>query len=309
MSDRAALPVGPAASEPELTLGLRGRPERFVALRGFLAAFAHEWLGMIGVALLLLTVAGAVFAPWLAPYAPAKIDPIHVLQSPSSAHWLGTDGLGRDVLSRVIFGSRVSLYSGFIVVAISMMGGTLIGLVAGYAGGLTDMVLMRLMDALLAFPGLILALAIASALGPSLTNAMIAIAVLSLPGAARIVRGETLSLRERDFVTAEHVLGAKPLRILLLHVLPNALAPIIVVGSLRIGGAILIETGLSFLGLGAQPPTPSWGSMVNDGARFLERAPWIALASGGAIFLTVLGANFAGDSVRDVLDPRLRNTR
>ena len=280
--------------------------QRSTGVRRFVSTFRRQWLGMIGAALMALVVVAAVFAPWIAPYDPVKIDPLRVLEAPSGEHLLGTDGLGRDVFSRIVYGARVSLYSGFLVVSISMVIGTLIGLVAGYAGGLLDGFLMRCMDALLAFPGLILALAITAALGPSLTNAMIAIAVLSLPGAARIVRGETLSLRERDFVTAERVIGAGSARILFNHVLPNALAPIIVIASLRVGGAVLVETGLSFLGLGVQPPTASWGSMVNEGARFLERAPWIAMGSGGAIFLTVLGANFVGDAVRDVLDPRLR---
>lgn len=275
-------------------------------VRHFLRSFRRQWLGMIGASLLLVVVVCAVFAPWIAPYDPNKIDPINLLQPPSVEHWLGTDGLGRDVFSRIVYGARISIYSGFLVVSISMIVGTVIGLVAGYTGGIADGVLMRCMDALLAFPGLILALAITAALGPSLTNAMIAIAVLSLPGAARIVRGETLSLRERDFVTAERVLGAGGIRILFRHVLPNALAPIIVIASLRVGGAVLVETGLSFLGLGVQPPTASWGSMVNEGARFLEIAPWIAMGSGGAIFLTVLGANFLGDAIRDLLDPRLR---
>lgn len=262
---------------------------------------------MIGIVLLSLTVIAAIGAPWLAPYDPNKIDPLRVLESPGAQHWLGTDGLGRDVLSRILYGARVSLYSGFLVVSVSMVIGTVIGLVAGYAGGFIDALLMRAMDALLAFPGLVFALAVTAALGPSLTNAMIAIAVLSFPGAARIVRGEALSLRERDFITAERVLGASPARILFRHILPNALAPIIVIASLRVGGAILIETGLSFLGLGVQPPQSSWGSMVNEGSRFLERAPWISMASGGAIFLAVLGANLVGDAVRDTLDPRLRN--
>ena len=280
--------------------------ERQTGVRRFIRSYSRHRLGVIGVVLIALVAIAAVGAPWIAPYDPTKIDPIHLLEGPSTKHFLGTDGLGRDVFSRIIYGARVSLYSGFLVVSISMVLGTLIGLVAGYAGGLLDGFLMRCMDALLAFPGLILALAITAALGPSLTNAMIAIAVLSLPGAARIVRGETLSLRERDFVTAERVIGAGAARILFRHVLPNAMAPIIVIASLRVGGAVLVETGLSFLGLGVQPPTPSWGSMVNEGARFLEHAPWIAMGSGGAIFLTVLGANFAGDAIRDVLDPRLR---
>ncbi|MEO9254556.1 MAG: ABC transporter permease [Tepidiformaceae bacterium] len=283
---------------------LRRRPAGFL---GFLATFRRQRLGMIGIVLLSLTVIAAIGAPWLAPYDPNKIDPLRVLESPGAQHWLGTDGLGRDVLSRILYGARVSLYSGFLVVSVSMVIGTVIGLVAGYAGGFIDALLMRAMDALLAFPGLVFALAVTAALGPSLTNAMIAIAVLSFPGAARIVRGEALSLRERDFITAERVLGASPARILFRHILPNALAPIIVIASLRVGGAILIETGLSFLGLGVQPPQSSWGSMVNEGSRFLERAPWISMASGGAIFLAVLGANLVGDAVRDTLDPRLRN--
>ncbi len=299
----------PRPAESILTASHQRETQWFYALRHFVTSFRRQWLGMIGLAFLTLTIVAALFAPWIAQYNPNKISPIHVLESPSSLHLLGTDGLGRDVFSRIVYGSRISLYSGFLVVSISMIAGTVIGLVAGYAGGMIDALLMRCMDALLAFPGLILALAITAALGPSLTNAMIAIAILSLPGAARVVRGETLSLRERDFVTAERVVGAGTARILFRHVLPNAMAPIIVIASLRVGGAILVETGLSFLGLGVQPPTPSWGSMVNEGARFLERAPWIAMASGGAIFVTVLGANFVGDAVRDVFDPRLRGQR
>jgi peptide/nickel transport system permease protein len=296
------------ASVPADTVAVLGAPAgpRQTGLRRFIASFRRQRLGLIGIVLTSFVVICATFAPWIAPYDPVKIDPINLLEPPSAEHWLGTDGLGSDVFSRIVYGARISLYSGFLVVSISMILGTVIGLVAGYAGGLVDGLLMRLMDALLAFPGLILALAITAALGPSLTNAMIAIAVLSLPGAARLVRGETLSLRERDFVTAERLLGAGPVRILFRHVLPNAMAPVIVIASLRVGGAVLVETGLSFLGLGVQPPTPSWGSMVNEGARFLERAPWIAMGAGGAIFLTVLGANFIGDAVRDVMDPRLR---
>lgn len=282
------------------------RVRRFAAVRDFGGQLLRHRLGLIGLVLLALTVIAAVGAPWIAPYNPNKIDPIHVIEAPGNGHLLGTDGLGRDVFSRIVYGARISLYSGFLVVSISMVVGTLIGLVAGYAGGVVDGVLMRCMDALLAFPGLILALAITSALGPGLTNALLAIAILSLPGAARIVRGSTLSLRERDFVVAAQVLGAGTGRILFRHILPNTLGPIIVIASLRVGGAILVETGLSFLGLGVRPPTASWGSMVNEGARFLERAPWIAMASGGAIFITVLGANFVGDAVRDILDPRLR---
>lgn len=315
MTERGQLAAAPDARsgaplpQDAGALAARVRGTRFAGTRAFVAAFSRQWLGMAGLFLMLLVIVAAAFAPWIAPYSPSKIAPLHLLQPPGHGHLLGTDGLGRDVFSRLVYGARVSLYSGFLVVSVSMIGGTLIGLVAGYVGGFIDALLMRTMDALLAFPGLVLALAIASALGPNLTDVMIAIAVLSLPGAARIARGETLSLRGRDFIVAERVVGASPPRILFLHVLPNALPPIVVIASLRVGSAVLIETGLSFLGLGVQPPTPSWGTMVNEGAQFLEHAPWIALASGGAIFLTVLGANFVGDSVRDVLDPRLRNAR
>ncbi len=292
-----------------IDIGLRELPRRArrTGILGFLMTFRRQKLGMVGAAMLSLTVIAAIAAPLIAPYDPDKINPILVLRGPSAEHWFGTDSLGRDVFSRVLFGARVSLYSGLIVVSVSMVIGTVIGLVAGYFGGLVDSILMRAMDALLAFPGLVFALAVTAALGPSLTNAMIAIAILSFPGAARLVRGETLSLRERDFVTAGRVVGASPVRIVFRHILPNAMAPIIVLASLRVGGAILVETGLSFLGLGVQPPTSSWGSMVNDGSRFLERAPWISMTSGGAIFLAVLGANLLGDAVRDTLDPRLRN--
>lgn len=292
---------------PENKFELGAPRRRPGGVLGFLATFRRQRLGMAGAIMLSFTIIAAIAAPWIAPYEPNKIDPLHVIEAPSAAHWLGTDGLGRDVFTRVLYGARVSLYAGILVVTVSMIIGTVIGLVAGYAGGIIDAVLMRTMDALLAFPGLVFALAVTAALGPSLTNAMIAIAVLSVPGAARVVRGETLTLRERDFVTAERVLGASPSRILFRHILPNALAPIIVIASLRVGGAILLETSLSFLGLGVQPPQSSWGSMVNDGSRFLERAPWISMASGGAIFLAVLGANLVGDAVRDTLDPRLRN--
>jgi len=299
--------ASPPAAVDDSGVALAGTRPRRAGVIGFLATFRRQRLGMAGAVMLSLTIIAAATAPWLAPYDPNKIDPLRVLESPGAQHWLGTDGLGRDVLSRILYGARVSLYAGVLVVSVSMIIGTTIGLVAGYAGGLIDALLMRAMDALLAFPGLVFALAVTAALGPSLTNAMIAIAVLSFPGAARVVRGATLSLRERDFITAERVLGASPPRILFRHILPNALAPIIVIGSLRLGGAILIETSLSFLGLGVQPPQASWGSMVNEGSRFLERAPWISMTSGGAIFLAVLGANLVGDAVRDTLDPRLRN--
>jgi peptide/nickel transport system permease protein len=229
-----------------------------------------------------------------------------LLQGPSRQHPLGTDDLGRDVLSRLMWGARVSLQVGVIAVGIALVTGTILGLLSGYVGGMLDNWLMRLMDALLAFPVLVLALALAAILSPSLSNVMLAIGVVGVPTYARLVRGQVLSVREWEFVQAAKAVGGTDLRILLQHVLPSITAPIIVEASLHIAAATLAEAGLSFLGLGVQPPTPSWGAMLNVGRGYLEVAPWMAMAPGAAIFLTVLGFNFLGDGVRDALDPRLK---
>ncbi len=247
-----------------------------------------------------------LLAPVLAPADPLEQDLSFRLKPPSSAHWLGADQLGRDVLSRILFGTRISLTIGLVVVGSAGTFGTLVGLVAGYRRGLVDEALMRVTDVFLAFPALILAMAIAGALGPSLNNAMIAIAVVTWPVYARLARGQVLSLREREFVEAARALGASPGRIIWRHLLPNSLAPILVQASFDMGGAILSAAGLSFIGFGAQPPTPEWGVMISEGRKFISTQPWLSLFPGLAILLTVTAFNFIGDGLRDTLDPRLR---
>ncbi len=262
----------------------------------------------IGAVLTAMLVLTAVFAPWIAPYRQDEIHPIDSLLPPSAKYLLGTDDLGRDILSRIIFGARVSLMVGAIAIGIAIVAGVSLGLTAGYVGGKIDSVIMRVMDALLAFPAILLAIALMAVLGPSLENAMIAIGVISIPAFARITRASVLSLREKEFIEASRALGAGDLYLNAVVILPNCLSPIIVQASLGIGNAILVEAALSFLGLGVQPPNPSWGSMLAFGRNLLGQAPWYATFSGLAIFLTVLALNFVGDGLREALDPRLRAT-
>jgi peptide/nickel transport system permease protein len=259
-----------------------------------------------GLAVTTLVVLLALTADLISPYSPAEQDYSAILSRPSREHLMGTDNLGRDVLSRIIYGSRVSIQAGLVSVGLASVVGTLMGLVAGYWRGWADAVLMRLADALWSFPGIVLALAIAAALGPGLVNAMIAIGVVFTPVFARLVRGSALSVRERDFVTAAQVLGANDWRIMGHHVLPNVLAPVIVQGSLLVALAIIVEATLSFLGLGVQPPEPSWGSMLKAASQYMQQAPWLSFFPGFAIFVTVLGLNLLGDGFRRALDPRLR---
>ncbi|MHC1700786.1 MAG: ABC transporter permease [Humidesulfovibrio sp.] len=248
----------------------------------------------------------AILAPLLAPYDPNAINVDAMLRTPSAAHWLGTDALGRDVFSRILFGARVSLWVGFVAVGISSAIGLVLGLVAGYFGRLTDEVIMRGVDVMLCFPSFFLILAVIAFLEPSLVTIMAVIGLTSWMGVARLVRAETLSLRGRDFVLAAKVAGAGPVRIIFRHILPNALAPVLVSATLGIAGAILVESSLSFLGLGVQPPDASWGNMLLDGKEVLEIAPWLSVFPGLAILFTVLGYNLLGESLRDLLDPRLR---
>jgi ABC-type dipeptide/oligopeptide/nickel transport system permease subunit len=256
-----------------------------------------------------LVVLCAVAAPLLAPYNPNEQDYLALTEPPSVAHLLGSDDLGRDVLTRIIYGSRVSLEVGLIAVGIAVALGVTLGLVSGYTGGAVDDVVMRIVDAVQAFPSLILALAITAALGPSIGNAMLAIGVVAAPGMARLTRGQTLSIREREFVVAARVCGASPIGIMLQHIWPNVTAPIIVQATLLMGTAVVTEASLSFLGVGVQPPTPSWGAMLRTGSQYLEVAPWMGVAPGVAIFLTVLAFNFVGDGLRRALDPRLVSRR
>lgn len=262
---------------------------------------------LIGGSLVAALVSMALFAPWLAPYDPTLVDPQIALEAPSGLHWFGTDDLGRDVLSRVIWGSRISLAVGIIAVGIGFIVGVGLGLAAGYIGGLFDLLAMRAIDALLAFPALILAISITAALGPQIQNAMIAIGVVAIPLYTRLTRGQVLSVRERDYVTAARTIGAGPLRLVLRHIFPNVTNALIVQATLSIAFAILAEASLSFLGLGAQPPTPTWGGDVNYSQRWLSNFMWwMSVGPGVAIFLAVFAFNFLGDALRDALDPRLR---
>jgi peptide/nickel transport system permease protein len=256
----------------------------------------------LGLGLVALVLLGALAAPLL-PGAETP-DFMATLAAPDATHWLGTDDLGRDTLSRILAGARVSLLVGLCSVGAALLLGGTIGLLAGFFGGWVDMVLMRLMDVLLAFPGILLALGITAALGASVTNTVIAIAVVNLPVLARVARGQALALRELDYVKAQRALGFPPLTILWRAVLPNALSPILVQASVLLAASIITESYLSFLGLGVQPPTPSWGNMLRDAIGFLDQAPWLAWFPGLAIFFTVLGFNLLGDGLRDRLDPR-----
>ena len=248
----------------------------------------------------------ALLAPLIAPADPLVQELGARLEPPSAAHWLGTDQLGRDILSRLLYGARISLVIGLVVVASAGVFGTFVGVIAGYAGGLVDDALMRFTEVFLAFPPLILAMAIAGALGPSLTNAIIAIAAVTWAVYARLARGQLLSLRRREYVEAAHSVGASRTRILLRHLLPNALAPLLVQASFDMGSAIISAAGLSFIGFGAQPPTPEWGVMISEGRNFISTQPWLSLFPGLAILLAVGAFNVLGDGLRDALDPRLR---
>ncbi len=259
-----------------------------------------------GLAIVLLMSFAALLAPWLAPYSPDELHLDAILAAPSADHWLGTDRLGRDVFSRLLYGGRVSLWVGFVAVGISISIGTLLGLVSGYFRGWTDEIIMRLVDVMLCFPSFFLILAVIAFWEPNLNNIMIVIGLTSWMGVTRLVRAETLSLREREFVDAARLGGISTRRILLVHILRNALAPVLITATLGVAGAILTESGLSFLGLGVQPPTASWGNMLMEGKNVIETAPWLSLYPGLAILVTVLGYNLLGESLRDMLDPRLK---
>jgi len=261
----------------------------------------------LGLALIALIVIVALIGPALAPYNPLIPSPLDRLMGPSFAHFFGTDSLGRDILSRVIYGSRISLAIGLISVTISLVPGTLLGLLAGYFGGKLDSLIMRLMDVLLAFPTILLAIFITAILGPSLPNTMIAVGIVYIPHYARIVRSSVLSLREQLFIQAIGHLGGSHSRIIRGHILPNSLPPIIVYATLGMGTAVLQAAALGFLGLGAQPPQPEWGAMLSEGRQYIQIAPHVAAFPGAAILFLVLGFNLFGDGLRDALDPSLRS--
>jgi peptide/nickel transport system permease protein len=265
---------------------------------------SHTALFGLGIACLILLT--AALADVIAPYGYAEMHPEDMLQPPSWKYLLGTDQMGRDVLSRVIYGSRVSIYVGVVSTIFGALLGVLLGIVAAYYGGLVDHAIMRLVDIWVAFPNFLLALVISVLLGPSVTNVVIALAIVRVPTQARVVRGTALSVKENDYVQAARAVGAQDHRLLLRHVLPNCMAPVIVLGTLEVATAIIVEAALSFLGLGTQPPTPSWGWDLRANTVFIEDNPWIAIFPGLAIFVTVLGFNLFGDGLRDALDPRLK---
>jgi len=264
-------------------------------------------LAVAGGVIVSVLLAASLLAPFIAPYDPAQIHVDRVLVPPCREHPLGTDQLGRDVLSRIIWGGRISLLVGFVAVGIATAIGVVLGAVAGYYGGWVDGLIMRLVDVMLCFPALFLILAVVALLEPSIWNIMVVIGLTSWMGVARLVRAEFLSLKERDFVLAARSLGARPARIIFVHILPNAMGPVFVSAILGIGSAILTESALSFLGIGVQPPTPSWGNMLTAGKDHLKIAYWLSLFPGLAILLTVLGYNLLGEGIRDALDPRLRD--
>jgi len=271
-----------------------------------LGQFRRSHVGLVGAVLVSAFVLVAALAPLLSPYDPVSADFANVLSPPARAHPFGTDDIGRDILSRVVYGSRISLQAGLFTVAVALCIGLPLGLVAGYLGGQVDNVIMRALEVILSFPGLVLALGITAVLGPKLIHALFAIGVVFVPNFARLIRAQVLSVKEHDFVAAARALGASDRRLVLLHILPNCLAPLLVQSSFSVAFGILTEAALSFLGMGTQPPTPSWGIMLSAGRGYLEQAPWLGAFPGLAIFLAVLGFNLLGDGIRDALDPRLK---
>lgn len=283
-------------------------PPRISEFRRFLRVFLSRKVVIFGSIIILALLLIAIFAPLIAPHNPTQQNLWETLQESSGKHLFGTDHLGRDVLSRIIYGSRISLAVGIVSVGIAGCFGMFLGLLAGYFGGIVDTVIMRCIDALLAIPPLVLALAIGAALGGGLGSVMISLGIALLPTYARLIRGQVLSVKQTDYIMAARVVGCSDLRIIMMHVFPNCLPPIIVLVTLNLGFAILAEAGLSFLGLGIAPPAAAWGAMVNDGYKYLLTNPILSFAPGLCIFLVVLAFNLVGDGLRDALDPRLRGT-
>ncbi|HLW59561.1 MAG TPA: ABC transporter permease [bacterium] len=272
----------------------------------FVTAFSDSPGGVAGAVLVVLVVAAACLGPVVAPYSPNVPDYADALQPPTLHHWGGTDEFGRDVLSRVLYGARISLGVAGLGVAAGLLAGILLGLATGYYGGRLDDVVMRIIDVLLAFPGILLAIAMVAVLGPGLQNLVLAIGIFGVPGFTRLVRGSTLQVSGMDYIEAVRAQGARSSWILLRHVLPNIMAPLIVIATLRLGGAILTESALAFLGLGAPPPTPEWGAILSDAKDNLVTSPYLGIAPSVTLVITVLGFNLLGDGLRDALDPRLR---
>jgi peptide/nickel transport system permease protein len=268
----------------------------------------YRWRLVIFGALIIGTIlVCAIFAPWIAPYSPYDLDYMAMLQGPSSAHWLGTDEIGRDTLSRVIYGARLSMQVAFMAAGIGLICGTLIGVTAAYFGGIVDLVLMRLMELLFSFPAILLAVVLMASLGTSILNAMIAIGIVFIPGFSRLARAATEVVLREQYVEAARALGMSHGRILFREIMPNIVAPLLVEAAVAFSYAILLESALSFLGLGAQPPEPTWGNMLNTGRGFMAQSAMMSIAPGMAIFITVLGFNLIGDGLRDALDPHMKD--
>ena len=305
-SDTQPQPLDVSAEAPKsasVAFSFRGRSLTAEALR----RLRRDKMAVAGAILLLAAASVSLLAPLLAPHDPIETNLSQRLLSPGTAGYLlGTDQLGRDMLSRLIWGGRISLLIGFSAVMLAMGLGVIVGLLAGYFSGKTDTVVMRFIDILMAFPAILLAITIVASLGPGLRNSMIAVSIVGIPYYARIVRGSVLSLREQEFIQAARVIGGSHRRIITRHLFPNTLAPLIVAATLDVGWFIMAAAGLSFLGLGAQPPTPEWGVMLSEGRQFIRNAPHLSILPGTAIFLVVLALNFLGDGLRDALDPRLR---
>ena len=291
-------------SDASINRGAAGKTRK--PLAEFWKRFLRQKVALVALGFLVLLIAAAVLAPWVAPYDPSQPDYMNVLQGPSALHWAGTDTYGRDIFSRIIWGARISLAVGFLSVSLGAFGGVGLGIIAGYYGGLVDSAVMRLCDLLLAFPGILLAIAVIAILGPGITNVIYAVAIFSIPVFARLARGTTLQLKGAVYVDAARAVGVPNAVIMLRHILPGTLPNVIVYFSMRIGTSILTAAALSFIGLGAQPPSPEWGAMLADGRTYMGVADHLTLFPGLAIFLTVLGFNLLGDGLRDALDPKLR---
>ncbi|MBI4299670.1 MAG: ABC transporter permease [Chloroflexi bacterium] len=301
--------AGEAASAADALViaALRPKPSRW---KGIVRFARQKPLGAIAALVIFLLVLIAILGPLIAPFDPLEMHLRDRLLGPSGRYWFGTDDIGRDVLSRLIYGSRTSLFVGLMAVGMGTTFGTMMGILSGYFEGKVDLIIQRVADTIMSFPGLIFLMTIVAVLGTGLFNAMLAIAVLIWPSESRILRGAVLSAKQNAYVDAARSIGASDLRILLRHILPNVMAPIIIIASVMLGGAILLEASLSFLGLGTPPPRPSWGGMLSaEGRRYMESAPWLAVAPGVTISIVVLAFNLLGDALRDILDPRLRGTQ
>ncbi|HLO11788.1 MAG TPA: nickel transporter permease [Pseudoneobacillus sp.] len=268
--------------------------------------FCKNRLALVGLGIVIFFILLAIIAPWIAPYSFKEQNLVERFLAPSSKHWFGTDDFGRDIFSRIVYGARISLWVGFFSVLGSVVFGTILGIIAGYYGRWVDAIISRIFDIMLAFPSILLAIAVVAILGPSLQNALIAIAVINIPNFGRLVRSKVLSVKQEEYIMAARAVGMKDSRILIHHILPNSVSPVIVQATLAIATAIIEAAALGFLGLGAQAPTPEWGKMLADSKNYIMQAPWTLFFPGIAIMLTVLGFNLMGDGLRDVLDPKMK---